>query len=308
MERRTFGGTGRSVPVVGQGTWRLDPLRRAKAVDILRYGCELGMTHVDTAELYGRGAVERRIVRQVLRGRREEVFLASKVRPPHTDYRSTIRACERSLRRLRTDVLDLYLLHWRSELPLEETLAAFERLREQGKIRAYGVSNFTLAELQEAVRLAGPGRIACNQVAYSIVNRLAERDMLPWTQQHGIALVAYSPLGSGRFPSEGCEARRVLTEIAEDHRATPHQVALAFLLRQPNVFVIPKHSSRRHARANARAAELVLADEQLLRIDSALPIRNPQRAAPRRRSRAARLRGAVSRWGLGQESLPDHAQ
>lgn len=294
MKRRNFGSTRKPIPVIGQGTWQLDRARREKCIDTLRYGCELGMTHIDTAELYGRGAVERRIVRHALKGQRDEIFLVSKVRPPHTRYRSVIRACERSLRRLHTDRLDLYLLHWRGETPLDETLEAFERLREAGKIRAYGVSNFTLPELQEAVRLAGAGRIACNQVAYSVVNRLAERDMIPWCEQHRIATVAYSPLGGGHFPPPGSRRGRVLAGIAERHESTPQQVALAFLLRHRGVFAIPKHSSRKHARANAASAELKLTEEELLAIDVAFPITTPPRPrAVSERGRLDWLRGAV---------------
>lgn len=296
MEQRRFGASGLTVPVLGQGTWQLDPVRRRRGVDTLRYGCELGMTHIDTAELYGRGAVERRIVREAVRGWRDRIFLVSKVRPPHTRFAAIVRACERSLRRIRTDHLDAYLLHWRAQTPLEETLEAFEHLRRAGKIRTYGVSNFTLPEVQEAVRLAGAGRLSCNQVAYSVTNRLAERDMIPWCQQHGVSVVAYSPLGAGRFPSPTSPQGRVLAEIAEAHSATPHQVALAFLLRHPGVFAIPKHSSRRHARANAGAADLALTDEERLRIDQAFPIAPPPRRAPAKRSRLSSVRGTLKRW------------
>lgn len=280
---RHMGSSGLRVPEVGQGTWQMDFDDRRRCIATLRHGFELGMRHIDTAELYGNGWVERRIVREALVGVRQQIFVVSKVRPPHTRYRSVIRACERSLRRMKTDWIDLYLLHWKGTTPLDDTLEAFERLKDHGKIRAYGLSNFALPDLKDAVRLAGPGRIACNQVAYSVINRCAERDMIPWCAKHGVSVVAYSPLGARRFPDAKSEQGRVLAQVGAIHGATPQQVALAFLLRHREVFVIPKHSSRKHAHSNAEAAGISLSAAGVKAIDAAFPLVRPARPLPAKR-------------------------
>jgi diketogulonate reductase-like aldo/keto reductase len=270
MRQRLFGATGREVPVLGQGTWNMERDDRAQAIAALRRGLDLGMSHVDTAEMYGDGEVEK-MVGEAIAGRRDEVFLASKVLPGNASRRGTIAACERSLSRLRTDHLDLYLLHWPGRHPLADTMAAFEELAAAGKIRAWGVSNFDERELAAAVALAGGASPACDQVLYHLEERAIEHAVLPYCEDHRIAVVAYSPLGSGRFPRERGRAGRVLAEIAAAHGATPRQVALAFLLRRPSLFAIPKAARPEHVEENAAAADLILSDDDARRLDQAFP-------------------------------------
>jgi len=258
------------VPVIGQGTWNLERVDKKKAVAALRRGLDIGMTHIDTAEMYGSGLVEE-WVGEAIRGRRDEVFLTSKVLPENASYQGTLKACEQSLRRLRTDVLDLYLLHWLGSIPLEETLRAFEQLRGTGEIRHFGVSNFDVGELERAVAVAGEDQIACDQVLYHLLERGIEHEVLPWCQRRRLALVGYSLFGSGRFPDESSRGGRVLAEIAKAHRATPRQIALRFLIRDENVFTIPMTTNPKHAEENAAAAELTLSAEELRRIDVAFP-------------------------------------
>jgi diketogulonate reductase-like aldo/keto reductase len=272
MERRSFGRTGHNVPVIGQGTWYIERGDRAAAVAALRRGLDLGMTHVDTAEMYGSGAAET-LVGEAIAGRRDEVFLVSKVLPHNASRRGTIAACEASLRRLRTDRLDVYLLHWRGVHPLEETVAAFEDLRRAGKIRAWGVSNFDAGDLEEIRPLAGEGGLACNQVLYHLAERAIEHSVIPWCASHGVAVVAYSPFGhEGGFPGPRSEGGRVLAEIAAAHGATPRQVALAFLVRLPPLFAIPKAARADHAADNAGAGALRLSAAELARIEAAFPL------------------------------------
>ncbi len=275
MVRRTFGPIGVRVPVIGQGTWNLETVDKKKAVAALRRGLDVGMTHIDTAEMYGSGLVEE-WVGEAIRGRRDEVFLTSKVLPENASYQGTLKACEQSLRRLRTDVLDLYLLHWLGSIPLEETLRAFEQLRVSGKIRHFGVSNFDVEELERAVAIAGEDQIACDQVLYHLLERAIEHEVLPWCQRHHLAVVGYSPFGSGRFPDESSRGGRVLSEIAKAHRVTPRQVALRFLIRDENVFTIPMSTNPKHAEENAVAAELKLSAEETQRIDVAFPGPKPR--------------------------------
>jgi len=270
MLQRAFGPTGRRLPVLGQGTWNMERDDRAGAIAALRRGLDLGLTHVDTAELYGGGEVEE-LVGEALAGRRDEVFLASKVLPDNASRRGTVAACEGSLARLRTDRLDLYLLHWPGRHPLKDTLAAFEELVRAGKILAWGLSNFDEREVAAAVAIAGEGRVACNQLLYHLEERGIEHAALPYCEEHGIAVVAYSPFGSGRFPRERSGGGRVLAEIAAAHGATARQVALAFLLRRPSVFAIPKASRPEHVEENAAAADLVLSEDEARRIDEAFP-------------------------------------
>lgn len=279
MRRRPFGRTGVQVPVVGQGTWYMERDGAARAVAALRAGLDAGMTHIDTAEMYGGGRVEE-IVGQAIEGRREQVFLVSKVLPHNASYDGTLRACERSLRRLRTAYLDAYLLHWPGSHPLADTLRAFERLVEEGMIRCWGVSNFDVDELAEAERIAGPGRIACNQVVYHLRERAIEHAVIPWCAEHGVAVVGYSPFGSGHFPSPSGPGGRALREVAERVGATPRQVALAFLLRLPGTFVIPKSSTVEHVRENAAAGDLELSAEDIARLDRAFPLGAPPRSLP----------------------------
>jgi diketogulonate reductase-like aldo/keto reductase len=268
MRKRPFGSGGPEVPVIGQGTWPLPD------GDALRRGIELGMTHIDTAEMYGDGRSEEIVAEAIAPVPRESLFLVSKVLPSNATQGGVVRACERSLRRLRTDYLDCYLLHWRGTVPLEETIAGLERLVHDGKIRALGVSNLDPWDLREAVRALQRERLACNQVLYNLAERTPEDHELPWAREYGCALVAYTPLGR---PGSAA-GERVLGEIARAHGATPEAVALAFLLRDPLVFVIPKANRIEHVEANAQAAELSLGDDDLAALDAAFP--NRERSGP----------------------------
>jgi diketogulonate reductase-like aldo/keto reductase len=277
MEWRPFGPTRRAVAVIGQGTWYIDSGDGTLAVAALRQGVELGMNHVDTAEMYG--AAEE-VVADAIAGRRDEVFLVSKVLPQHASRHGTLVACERSLARLRTDRLDCYLLHWRGQYPLEDTFAAFEQLRSEGKILSWGVSNFDVADLEEAREIAGDGVIACNQVLYHLRERAIEHAVLPWCTRHGVAVIAYSPFGHGSFPGAHTPEGRVLVRIAAAHGATPRQVALRFLVRGSAVFTIPKASTPEHVAENAEAGRLRLSDAELAAIDEAFPLGPRPRALP----------------------------
>ena len=268
MEYRQFGPARREVSVIGQGTWNIDSGDWDTAKAALRKGLDFGMNHIDTAEMYGEAEA---IVGEAIAGRRDEVFLVSKVLPEHASREGTLAACERSLNRLNTDRLDCYLLHWRGDYPLTETFTAFEQLRKEGKILSWGVSNFDTPDLDEALEIAGEGRIACNQVLYHLQERAIEWAVLPWCEKHGIAVVAYSPFGHGRFPGLNTKGGRVLYEIAALHGATPRQVALRFLVRRPSTFAIPKASTPEHAAENAGAGQLQLSDEEIARIDAAFP-------------------------------------
>jgi diketogulonate reductase-like aldo/keto reductase len=272
MEKRRFGWTGVQVPVIGQGTWKMEGDPPAEALAALQAGLDEGLTHVDTAELYGGGRVES-LVGRAIAGRRDEVFLVSKVMPNHASRSGTIRACEASLKHLGTDHLDCYLLHWPGSHPLEETIAAFEELVRAGKIRSWGVSNFDVDDLEEALEIAGPRRIACNQVLYHLRARDIEDRVLPWCVEHDVAVVGYSPFGSGDFPQPQSRGGKVLGEIARAHGATPHQVALAFLIRDPHVFAIPKSARVERVRKNAAAAGLRLTPEEVARIEEAFQLR-----------------------------------
>jgi diketogulonate reductase-like aldo/keto reductase len=260
----------RPVPVIGQGTWHLESDAPDAAMAALRRGLELGMTHIDTAELYGSGKAEA-VVGKAIAGRRDEVFLVSKVMPSNASREGTVRSCERSLRHLGTDHLDCYLLHWPGQHALAGTLEAFERLREQGKIRSYGVSNFDEDELKEAVGIAGPGRITCNQVLYNLAERGIEHAVLPLCEAEGIAVVGYTPFGTSAFPPRGAGGQ-LLAGIAERLGGTPRQVALAFLTRRPSLFAIPKSSQQKHTEENAGAGALVLGEADVAALDRAFPL------------------------------------
>lgn len=268
MRYREFGPTGRKIPVIGQGTWTIEQHDRRAAADAIRAGIDAGMTHVDTAEIYGEGRVEE-VVAEALNGRRERVFLTSKVSPAHASRQGTIESCERSLRRLKTERLDCYLLHWPSSFPLEETLDAFLDLRAAGKILSWGLSNFSQQELDRVISLAGEGEIACDQVLYHLEERAIEHKLRDYCEAHRIALVAYSPFGSGRFPSSGSEGGRVLDRIARQHGMTAHQVALAFLVSHPSVFAIPRTVRSDHARQNGEAGDLELSNDEHAALDRA---------------------------------------
>ncbi|MBD2070272.1 aldo/keto reductase [Leptolyngbya sp. FACHB-671] len=277
MEQRRFGSTKREVAVIGQGTWYIDNGDRASAIAALRQGLDLGMTHIDTAEMYG---TAEKVIAEAIAERRDEVFLVSKVLPQNASRSGTIAACEKSLARLKTDRLDSYLLHWRGQHPLEETIAAFEQLQHEGKILSWGVSNFDVADLEEVQKIAGEGHLACNQVLYHLSERAIEHAVIPWCEKHGVAVVAYSPFGHGDFPSPRTDRGHVLQEIAAAHNATPRQIALRFLVRRPSLFAIPKASNPEHAAENAGAGELNLNQAELNRIDAAFPIGTRPRVLP----------------------------
>ncbi|HKQ70331.1 MAG TPA: aldo/keto reductase [Polyangiaceae bacterium] len=276
MERRDLAFTEVRLPVIGQGTWNMENDDADEAVSTLRAGFDAGMTHLDTAELYGSGRVEERIVRRAIEGRRDELFLVSKVMPSNASRAGTIKACEQSLRRMGTDRLDLYLLHWPGSHPLEDTLAAFVELRKAGKIRFFGVSNFDASDLEEAVAIVGEGQIAVNQILYNLEERRIEHRAMPFCEAHGIAVVGYSPFGAGSFVSERSRGYGVLSAIAKARGATPRQVALRFLVRKKNLFAIPKASSLAHARDNAGAGAWELTPDEIRKIDEAFP-RGPDR-------------------------------
>jgi diketogulonate reductase-like aldo/keto reductase len=271
MEQRWFGTTKIQVPVIGQGTWYIDSADRRSAIAALLRGLDLGLTHIDTAEMYGSGAAEE-VVAEAFAGRREEVFLVSKVLPQNASQKGTIAACERLLARLRTDRLDCYLLHWPGRYPLRETIAAFEQLKHAGKISSWGVSNFDVPDLETVIQVAGEGHLACDQVLYHLQERAIEHAVIPWCERHNVAVVAYSPFGHGRFPTPRTPGGRVLKQIADAHQATVRQVALRFLARRSTLFAIPKAASLEHIAENARAADLHLTEAEITQIDQAFPL------------------------------------
>jgi diketogulonate reductase-like aldo/keto reductase len=280
MDHRPFGSTKREVAVIGQGTWYIEQADSKTAIGALRRGLDLGVTHIDTAEMYGSGAAET-LVGEAITGRREEVFLVSKVLPHNASRNGTIAACERSLKRLRTDRLDCYLLHWRGSHSLEDTVAAFEQLRADGKILSWGVSNFDVDDLDEIREIAGAGRLACDQVLYHLRERAIEHGVIPWCQENGVAVVAYSPFGhAGGFPEPHGAGGRVLKAIADRHNSTPRQVALRFLTRRASLFAIPKASNPEHAEENAGAGALNLSADELAKIDAAFPLGPRPRSLP----------------------------
>jgi diketogulonate reductase-like aldo/keto reductase len=268
MEFRLFGSSGRQVSVIGQGTWYIDRGDRAQAIAALRLGIDVGMTHIDTAEMYG--AAEE-MVGEAIAGRRDDVFLVSKVLPQNAFRSGTIAACERSLARLRTEWLDCYLLHWRGRYPLEETIEVFDELQKEGKILSWGVSNFDVPDLEEVWEISGEGGLVCNQVLYHLQERAIEHAVLPWCEEHEVAVVGYAPFGHGRFPGPNTPGGRVLQQIAAAHNATPRQVALRFLVRRPSLFTIPKASRPEHAAENAGAGDLYLSPAELAMIDEVFP-------------------------------------
>ena len=258
---------GERVPALGQGTWHMGEARRriAEEAAAVRLGIELGMTLIDTAEMYGNGGAEE-MVAQAAEGLRDELFIVSKVYPHNASRAGVVAACERSLARLRTDRIDLYLLHWRGSIPLAETLAGFVQLRRDGKIRHYGVSNFDRADMAELVALQGGDTVAADQVLYNLSRRSPEWDLVPWCRERGIAIMAYTPLGQGSLLRD-----RTLAEIARRRNATPAQVALAWLLRQEGMIVIPKAARLEHVRDNRGALDVVLTAEDRSALDRAFP-------------------------------------
>lgn len=277
MKHKSFGATGQQVSIIGQGTWYIDRGNRASAVTALRKGLDLGMSHIDTAEMYDDAEL---VVAEAMAGRRDDVFLVSKVLPSNASRKGTVQACERSLKRLKTDRLDCYLLHWRGSYPLEDTVAAFEQLVSDGKIRSWGVSNFDTGDLAEILDVAGEGHIACNQVLYHLNERAIEHSVIPWCEAHGITVVAYSPFGHDDFPEAHSSGGKVLQEIATRHGATPRQVALSFLARWSSVFAIPKASSSGHAAENAGAGKVTLTDNDIAALEKKFPLGREPRSLP----------------------------
>jgi len=259
--------SGESVPVLGQGTWHLGEGQhpREQEISALRLGVDLGMTLIDTAEMYGDGATEE-LVGEAISGRRDEVFLVSKVLPQNATRRGTVAACDRSLRRLRTDHLDLYLLHWRGEVPLEETMDGLQDLIQQQKIRQWGVSNFDTSDLEELFTVDGGSEVSTDQVLYNLTRRGVEYDLLPWCRARKIPVMTYSPIEQGRMLHNS-----VLRSIATRHRASPAQVALAWLLGKEGLIAIPKAADQNHVRQNRDALDLNLDTQDLEALDSEFP-------------------------------------
>jgi diketogulonate reductase-like aldo/keto reductase len=259
--------SGERVPQLGQGTWGMGESgrKRKEEVAALRLGLDLGMTLIDTAEMYANGGAEE-VVAEAIEGRRDEIFIVSKVLPENSTRSGTIAACERSLKRLRTDRIDLYLLHWRGRPPLEETLAAFAALLDTGAIRFWGASNFGIDDMEELVALDSGTACATNQVLYNLRRRGIEYDLLPWCRGREIPIMAYSPIEQGRLLRE-----RTLTSVAVRHRASPAQIALAWVLRQTDMMVIPKASNEAHVRENRAALDIKLTDADLVELEGAFP-------------------------------------
>ncbi len=274
MRTRPFGPLGIDLPVIGLGTWHLDEADPDEAREALHAGLDLGMLHVDTAEYYG-SAVEG-LVGEVIAERREQVFLVSKIMPNDATRRGTVRTCEKDLKRIATDYLDCYLIHWPGSHPLEDSIAGLEELREAGKIRAWGVSNFDEQLLAKVLSIAGPGKLVCNQVLYHLEERAIEHAVLPWCEKNDVAVVGYTPFGDSGFPPRGIGGQ-VLAKLAQKQGATQRQIALAFLTRNANMFAIPKSGNADHVRENAGANAVTLGSSELSALDAAFPL------GPRRR-------------------------
>jgi diketogulonate reductase-like aldo/keto reductase len=279
MTQRPFGWTGAQVPVIGQGTWMIEGSADAerRGIEALRTGIDLGLTHIDTAEMYGSGRAEE-ITGKAIAGRRGDVFLVSKVLPSNASYEGTLRACERSLKRLDTDHLDLYLLHWESDHPIGETMRAMERLIDERQIRFAGVSNFDVAEVQAAQSALRHHKLASNQVLYHLGERVIERKLIPYCQQQGIPVVGYTPFGRAKFPRPESPGGRVLEAIAQHHERTVRQVILNFLTRSDGVFTIPKAGNLEHTQENGGGSGWALSAEEIAAIDKAFPA--PTRDVP----------------------------
>ena len=276
MIKNTFGCTNVDVSIVGQGTWMIegdnDIQKYEFVIKSLQLGLDLGMTHIDTAEMYGNGLVEQ-LVGQAIMGRREEVFLVSKILPSNASYDGTIRACKRSLKRLKTNWLDLYLLHWPSlEYPIHETMHAMEKLVKEGLVRYIGVSNFDVEELRKAESALQDESIACNQVLYHLNSRGIERKLLPYCDSKNIAVVGYSPFGHGNFPSPNSNKGLLLAEIAERHHKTVHQVALNFIVNHTKIFTIPKANNPDHVKENGESIGWSLTAGEIADINRLFPV------------------------------------
>ncbi|MFB2875301.1 aldo/keto reductase [Floridanema aerugineum] len=266
--------SGQLIPVLGMGTWQMgeSTKNRQSEIDALRHGLDLGLSLIDTAEMYGEGGAEE-VISQVITNRRASVFLVSKVYPHNASKQGAIAACERSLKRLKTDYLDLYLLHWRGSIPLAETLEAFQTLQQAGKIRSYGVSNFDVEDMKEASQLKGGKEIVTNQVLYNLARRGIEWNLLPWCRERSIPIMAYSPIEQGRLLNN-----QTLNAIAQQRQVTAAQIALAWVLHQENVIVIPKSSRIDHIEQNCAALDLKLSAEELNALDTAFP--RPSKPVP----------------------------
>lgn len=263
------------MPVLGLGTWRMGESASQRQTEIraLRHGLDLGISLIDTAEMYGEGGAEQ-VIAEAMAGRRSQVFLVSKVYPHNASRQGTVAACERSLQRLKTDYLDLYLLHWRGAIPLAETLEAMQTLQQAGKIRSYGVSNFDMQDMQQLAALGPAGAaVVTNQVLYNLSRRGIEFDLLPWCRQHRIPIMAYSPIEQGRLLRHP-----TLKSIAQQRQVTPAQIALAWLFHQDNAIVIPKSSRVEHVEQNRAALDLKLSEAELAALEAAFPA--PERAEP----------------------------
>lgn len=273
MSNRKFGWTGVEVPIIGQGTWMIDgnSEKESRAIQTLRLGLDLGMNHIDTAEMYGNGHVEE-LVGEAIAGRRDDIFLVSKVLPSNASYEGTIKACKRSLKRLKTDWLDLYLLHWRGSYPLSETMRAMEKLVAEGLVKYIGVSNFDVEDLKEAEQVLQTEQIACNQVLYNLRDRGIERRLLPYCSKKRIAIVGYAPFGHGNFPSTSSREGKLLIEIGRRHNRTPKQVALNYLTRHPSTFTIPKTTRSERVRENSGGVGWQLTEDEVNEIDRAFPL------------------------------------
>lgn len=276
MIQRKFGWTGVDVPIIGQGTWMIDGDSEveSRALQTLRLGLDLGMNHIDTAEMYGEGHVEE-LVGEAIAGRRDEIFLVSKVLPSNASYDGTLKACERSLKRLKTDWLDLYLLHWRGSYPLSETMRAMEKLVAEGLVKYIGVSNFDVEDLVEAEQVLQTEQIACNQVLYNLRDRGIEPRLLPYCSKKRIAVVGYAPFGHGNFPSPSSREGKLLIEIGRRHNRTPKQVALTYLTRHPSTFTIPKTTILERVKENSGGVGWQLTEDEVNMIDRAFPVPPP---------------------------------
>ncbi len=259
--------SGQLIPVLGMGTWQMgeNAKNRQSEINALRHGIDIGLSLIDTAEMYGEGGAEE-VISQAIASRRASVFLVSKVYPHNASKQGTIAACDRSLKRLKTDYLDLYLLHWRGSIPLAETLEAFQSLQQAGKIRSYGVSNFDVEDMKEVSQLKGGNAVATNQVLYNLMRRGVEWNLLPWCREHRIPIMAYSPIEQGRLLNN-----RTLNTLARERGVTAAQIALAWVLHQENVIAIPKSSRIEHIEQNYAALNLELSADELAALDTAFP-------------------------------------
>jgi diketogulonate reductase-like aldo/keto reductase len=270
---------GTTVPCIGQGTWHMGekPQEKAKEIKALQLGIELGMKVIDTAEMYGNGASER-LVGEAIKGRRDDVFLVSKVYPHNAGLDKIFTACENSLKRLGTDYLDLYLLHWRGRIPLEETIEGMEKLRKEGKILRWGVSNFDTDDMEELWNTANGSNCAINQVLYHLGSRGIDFDLLPWHREHHVPIMAYSPLAQGGTLRRQLLTDPIVNEIAKKYNVKPLQIALAWTIRTNDVIAIPKAGQEQHVLENAEAAAIELTQEDLNRLDEAFP--KPRKKVP----------------------------